>query len=273
MKKKLLIVIALFSLFGFSYSQKQEPMPAHVAPSWTVPDLITDRPDQTESSVTVPHNSLQIETGFIFERFMHSDYTFDNWGIATTLFRYGLLKNMELRLASNYQYSELKTTGSNMDTIQQGMGPILAGVKIYITEEHGAWPELALLADITLNVVGDLDYRPTNSYTTIKFAASHTLSKVFGLGYNFGIANNGEVAKGFFVYSVVLGASITERLSAFAEVYGNFDDSQYPRTRLDGGLTFLLRPNLQLDLSGGFGPNDVQSMWFSSIGLTWRIPR
>ncbi|MEZ5196141.1 MAG: transporter [Bacteroidales bacterium] len=132
---------------------------------------------------------------------------------------------------------------------------------------------MAFLTDITLNVVGDLDYRPTNSYTTIKFAASHTLSKVFGLGYNFGIASNGEVAKGFFVYSFVVGASVTKKLSAFAEVYGNLDDSQYPRTRLDGGLTFLVRPNLQLDLSASYGPEEVQSMWFISIGLSWRIPQ
>ncbi|MEZ5196140.1 MAG: hypothetical protein R2764_06995 [Bacteroidales bacterium] len=141
MIKKTLLVIILSCLFGFSYAQKKEPMPANVAPSWTVPDLVTDRPDQTESSVTVPHKSLQIETGFVFERFLNSDYTLDNWGIASTLFRYGLLKNMELRLASNYQYSELITKDSDVDTIQQGMGPILAGVKIYITEDTVSGPK------------------------------------------------------------------------------------------------------------------------------------
>jgi hypothetical protein len=30
-------------------------------------ELVTDRPDQTESAVTVPLNSLQIETGFVYE--------------------------------------------------------------------------------------------------------------------------------------------------------------------------------------------------------------
>lgn len=31
------------------------------------PELITDRPDQTESYVVVPHKFLQVETGFEME--------------------------------------------------------------------------------------------------------------------------------------------------------------------------------------------------------------
>ncbi|MFW6371118.1 MAG: hypothetical protein ACOC10_07950 [Bacteroidota bacterium] len=32
-----------------------------------IPELVTDRPDQTESATTVPNNSLQIETGYVFQ--------------------------------------------------------------------------------------------------------------------------------------------------------------------------------------------------------------
>jgi hypothetical protein len=143
MIEKITLTFILIFTIGYLYAQNNENQPANVAPSWTVPDLVTDRPDQTESSVTVPHKSLQIETGFVFERFIHDDYTFDNYGIASTLFRYGLLKNMELRLASNYQYSELKTTGSTIDTIQQGMGHYWQVLK-YTSPKHMApgpsWP-------------------------------------------------------------------------------------------------------------------------------------
>jgi hypothetical protein len=38
---------------------------AYVKAQDKVPELVTDRPDQTESSAVVPPGSLQIETGFI----------------------------------------------------------------------------------------------------------------------------------------------------------------------------------------------------------------
>ncbi len=32
------------------------------------PELVTDRPDQTEAPSIVPRGGLQVETGFVFER-------------------------------------------------------------------------------------------------------------------------------------------------------------------------------------------------------------
>jgi len=235
--------------------------------------LVTDRPDQTESSITVPHKSLQIETGIILEHYKNDNATFNNWGFGTTLLRYGLLQNLELRLGNYYQYSKLEFKNST-DTIQQGIGPFTGGLKVFIADEEGWRPQLSLLADITLSDLGETDFRPSYSYTTIKLAASHTLSNAFALGYNLGYANNGEDPKGMFVYSLVLGTSLTNKLSAYAEIYGTFDDREIPRHRIDGGFTYLLRNNLQLDLSAGLGPEDKGiSMWFTSVGGSWRIPR
>ena len=255
-----------------SISQDQ-PRPAKVAPSWAETEMITDRPDQTESSITVPHKTLQIETGFVFESYSTESVDFQDWGIGTTLLRYGLLPNLELRLGSFYQYSELEF-GNAMDSTQQGIGPVTGGLKVFIADEDGWRPQLSLLADITLSDAGENYFRPSYSYTTIKILASHTLSETLGLGYNLGYANNGEDPGGMFVYSLVLGASLTNRLSAFAEVYGTFDDRELPRHRIDGGFTFLLMNNLQLDVSAGLGPeDDGVSMWFGNAGVSWRIPR
>ena len=269
------ICLTLFFIVVSRYlmSQDQKPIIANVAPSWSVPEIITDRPDQTESSATIPGKTLQIETGFVFERFISGDYQFDNWGIATTLLRYGVLNNFEIRLGNYYQHSTLTQKETGVDTIQQGFGPITTGLKVYVTEEKGIWPQMSILADITINKVGKLDYRPSYNYSVIKLLFSHTLSNRLSLGYNVGFANNGEDPKGFFVYSLALGTSITNKLSAFAEVYGNFDDSNLPRHRIDGGFTFLVKHNLQLDASAGFGPEEEGlSMWFVNAGLTWRIP-
>lgn len=273
MKRITLALIFVSLIFGTIHIQGQELESSKVAPSWSSPDLITDRPDQTESSSTVPKNTLQIETGFILENFKNDQYEFNNWGLGTTLLRYGVWDNFELRLGSYYQQSRAKSDYFNTDSTQSGMGPILAGFKVYVVEEKGIRPEIAILADLTLNSVGKLSYRPTYTYSTIKISASHTLSNFFSLGYNVGIASDGEAPNSFFVYTLVVGMSLAERLGGFAEVYGTSPEGSFPNTRIDAGLTYLIRPNLQVDLSGGMGLASDVDLFFVSCGITWRIPR
>lgn len=249
------------------FSQEEKPVKNQF------PDLVTDRPDQTESSSTVPKNSLQIETGFVYENIKKDELEFTNWGIATTLLRYGVWDNFELRLGSYYQSSKLKSYFYNLDSTQSGIGPVVVGFKVYVVEEKGIRPELSIMADLTLNKVGNLDYRPSYTYSSIKILASHTLSDFFSLGYNIGYGNNGENAGGFFVYSAVLGMSISDNFGAFAELYGTSANGDSPHTRVDAGLTYLLRHNLQLDVSGGTGLDSGIKMYFVNFGLTWRIPR
>jgi len=273
MKKIIGAIFLLLFSFGIAQAQEQNSKQSKVAPSWSAPDLITDRPDQTESSCTVPKNSLQIETGFVFENFKHSQFEFNNLGFGTTLLRYGVWDNFELRLGSYYQQTHVKSDFFNVDSIQSGMGPVLAGFKVYVIEERGIRPEISILADLTLNKVGNLDYRPTYTYSTIKLSASHTLSNFFSLGYNFGFASDGETASGLFVYSFVLGMSLADRVGAYAEIYGTSAEGDRPNTRVDGGLTYLILHNLQIDISGGMGLDSDVKMYYVSCGITWRIPR
>lgn len=51
-----ILISTLFLFFAVALQAQQQ-----------VPDLVTDRPDQTESAATVPKHFLQIETGFILE--------------------------------------------------------------------------------------------------------------------------------------------------------------------------------------------------------------
>jgi hypothetical protein len=62
-----------------------------------LPEIVTDRPNQTESSTTIPLKSFQIESGA-----MIGNYNFNNSSeklllIPTTLLRYDLTKNIEFR--------------------------------------------------------------------------------------------------------------------------------------------------------------------------------
>jgi len=272
--KKFLTLLLLSTLVVIGvFSQENNTQNIHMTEKESPSELITDRPDQTESSITVPKKTLQIETGFVYENFKEDDAKFQNWGLGTTLLRYGVWDNFELRLGSSYQQSKVKFTEMDTDSTQSGIGPLAFGFKVFIIEEKGIRPQISFLADLTLNNFGKTDYRPSYTYSTLKFAASHTLSNFFSLGYNFGYANNGEDGNGFFVYSLVLGMGITDHLGAYAEIYGTSANGDAPIFRYDGGFTFLLRNNLQLDLSAGSGIDKDVNMYYVSFGLTWRIPK
>lgn len=88
MRTKLILVLIIIS--------------GYVKAQVIVPDLITDRPDQTESSAIVPLKSLQIETGFVMEKDETDLIKQKSFAYNTTLLRFGLLENLELRLGLEY---------------------------------------------------------------------------------------------------------------------------------------------------------------------------
>ena len=120
MRKLSILVLLNFSLLAIAQNQ--------------IPELITDRPDQTESSAVVPRKLLQIETGFVMEKRQTelSEEKLDAYN--TSLLRYGLLDNLELRLG--LEYLGEKASIKNIDTSYNfsGLSPIYMGLKIKIME-------------------------------------------------------------------------------------------------------------------------------------------
>jgi len=275
MKKITILFILVSIVCNSSLFAQNDTVPEKQKKKRDLPSIVTDRPDQTESSSTVPQGTLQIETGFIFESEKDNDIKSNNWGLGTTMLRYGVWDNFELRLGGYYQLSEAIYSIPEGDSTlkEDGWGPVVAGFKVYVVEEKGFRPEISILADITMRHVGSPTLRPTFSYPTAKLAASHTLAKWSSLGYNVGFAYDGETADGFFVYSVALGFSLTEKLGLYVEGFGHFDHGNYPNHKIDGGFTYLLRNNLQLDISAGHGIGSEVNAYYVSAGFSWRIPR
>jgi hypothetical protein len=238
----------------------------------TIPSLITDRPTQAVSPYTMPRGKLQIETGVIYTNRNDQTDLIEQWSYATTLLRYGIYDHFEIRLNSSYETTAVHVKETKEDSTISGMGPLTAGLKIRVIEEKGIRPEIAIVASITFRHLGDENYRPTYSYPVGLLSASHTLSERFSLGYNLGFAYDGEDADGFFLYTAYLGFYITKRLWVFAEVFGNFDSGNFPNHKIDGGLTYLIRHNLQIDVSAGNGFAEDVDKYFVNGGMSWRIP-
>jgi len=238
-----------------------------------VRELITDRPDQTESSAVVPHKSLQIETGFVMENNDTGEANRKSFTYNTTLFRYGLLENLELRLGLEYLGKEVSVNDTGTTKTTSGLGPVSAGFKVKIADEDRWKPEMAFLGGLVLPFTASDDFKPDYSAANIRFSFAHTLSEKLSLGYNLGAEWDGETAIPGYFYSIVLGIGLTDKLGMFVEGFGLIPEEGGSEHLFDAGFTYLVLSNFQLDLSGGIGINDNAADNFLSFGLTYRLPQ
>jgi len=244
-----------------------------VAQNDSIPQINTDRPTQSAAPYLVPKGSFQIESGIIYTNREDQSDIMEMWSIGNTMLRYGVYDNFEVRLVGSFENSKTQVKSTEIDSSYSGIGPVTAGFKVFVVEEKGIRPEIAIVASITFRHLGSEYYSPTYSYPIGLLALNHNISKRLSFGYNIGFAYSGENADGFFIYTGVLGYKISNRFWSFAEVYGDFDNGNFPNHKVDAGLTYLVRNNLQLDVSGGFGITNDVNKYFLSTGLAWRIPR
>ena len=230
------------------------------------PDMVADRPDQTESAAVVPRGLLQVETGYLFAR----DGDVDGYAVPGTLFRIGLGGRLELRIGH---------AGLVGGAGRHGAGDSELGAKINLIERADGWrPELALLGGLSLPT-GDHGFSSDGVDPSFLVAFAHELLPRLSLGYNVGAAWESSADQpdrdAFLVYSLVLGVRLTDRLGTFLEFFGDRQTTGMIATSasVDGGLTLLLTDIVQLDVSVGsglWGPTDDV---FVSAGLSFRLPR
>ena len=241
----------------------------------TEPALVTDRPDQTESAVVVPQGRVQLETGWTFTREDESGLLTETHELAGTLVRIGLTERVELRVGwAGYIAADVDLGGAMTDA--NGSGDTALGAKVHLREERGRAPELALLAAVTLPTGGD-EFSSEEFDPSFRISASHELSERLAFGYNAGAAWTSESGTTLsnYQYTAVLGIGITDRLGAFAELYGDIPASASggPANSFDGGFTYLLRDNIQADFAGGVGLSSAADDWFVGLGISLRFPR
>ena len=231
--------------------------------------IITDRPDQTESSSTIQQGSVQIESGVLItqnENRNSLNYPIieKNIFFPTTLFRLGLTNKIELRILNQYQYNCTQTNSFN------GFDNLELGLKIQLLQKENGFTELAFLSHIVLPTAPSTFSGSSSNYTgTVnKLCVSHSLNEKIGLGYNLGY-NYFSSGLGEFTYSLVFGFELNEKINTYIEPYGAIPDFDDPESNINMGITYLIRDNLQLDYSYGLGLN--HSFNFMSIGCSINI--
>ena len=227
--------------------------------------IITDRPDQTESSSTLLKGSLQIESGILFGS-INGDFFSEEVLLApTVLWRYGITKGIEIRLFTELASIKDKITSEMIS----GINDLQIGTKIQLLKKEGINTEIAFIShaiiptakyELSLNKLGTIN----------KLSISHELKNNIGLGYNIGYDYFGS-GSGHFTYSLAIGIGISDRIGFYVEPYGEIVEFENHVSNFDTGLTYLIKDNSQLDVSFGTGIN--QKMTYLSIGYSLNISK
>lgn len=256
MKKIILLIIALIITLSVVYSQDK-------------PEIVTDRPDQTEAPNLVPRGGLQIETGFAVENDRENNTSFKNITYNTTLVKYGVNEHFELRLISEFLGERMRTP-ENLESEIKGLSPLSIGLKINLSEEKEFWPQVALIGHISLKS-GSNEFAPDYTYSDFRFTAAHKLSDRIALSYNVGVEWNGETPEAAFLYTLSIGYTFTDRFGAFIETYSFFPEESKADNRADMGFTYKFSPTVQWDISAGCGLSSNAPDSFLSTGISFRL--
>ncbi|MBN8569854.1 MAG: transporter [Ignavibacteria bacterium] len=267
--KKIFLTALFFLTPGFLFSQ----------------EIITDRPDKSESVETVGKNKLQIETGIEYslfktelDAFVPGTLSIRIFTLPTTLVRFGVLKNLELRLGFDFDFANssldypLQPGLSNSQTTSLTLNPPTLGAKFEVAKGKGVVPDFSVLGTVKIPNVGD-EVKQVK-YFTPEFVLlfSNEINEKIGIGYNIGVEWSDDLEEKNYFYSVSTGYSITPRLGTFFEFYGDLKtDIKNSSQNIDGGFSYLIKNNLQVDIYGGLGLTEEANNFILGTGIAYKF--
>lgn len=251
-------------------AQGNTPAAPNLAKVSEAEPIVTDRPDFTESTETVPAGMTQIEAGTTFSRAGEEK----SHSLGEVLIRHSLGRKTELRLEVP-TFSRTRGAGGREAGFEDGS----IGFKTVLSLGSGGFglgrPRVSLIADTSLPL-GSRRFRERKLQPGAKLLLSWELSDRVALSSNLNYAYLSEQGERFgeLSASASLGVGLTDKVGSFIEVFGfspsgDRDDSRF----INGGFTFLVNNDLQLDARLGFGlGNAVKGPdTFFGVGLSQRF--
>lgn len=238
--------------------------------------LASDRPDFTEASSTVGRGVTQLEMGYT--------YAFDADGGEQTqthrypelLLRVGVLAEwLELRVG--WSHGAERTNENGIRNSTHGSEDLYLGVKLGLTQQQGILPEMALVPQMFVPI-------GSNGFTNDKVLPG--VNWLYGWEINdflstagstqFNLGRDGESGDEFLsiAQSWTIGYSLTDRVGAFTEwfmiTYSGAEE-ELTQHYLDGGFTYLVNNNFQLDARIGKGISSSSDDYFVGAGAVMRF--
>jgi hypothetical protein len=242
---------------------------AHAQPTNPLPELVTDRPDFTESSVVVGPGIVQVEGGTTFEVEGPAETRHGTLSTPLALVRVGLSRRIEARFSTNGYIRDSYGSALALPA-SGGQADIEVGAKVVLREAPGRGLALAIIPMVSLPT-GTSGVSSDAFDPTLKVTWATTLPRAFGLSGNLNIERLGDDEGRYtqHVVSVSLGRELARGWAGYVETFGAAVSGR-PEMRawtVDGGVTYGIGDHAQIDLEVGRGLTASASDWTVGIGF------
>lgn len=271
MLKKISLTVLLLCPFIL---KAEESGPLGFGQSQFFEEIETDRPDATEGTATVEPGHLQLEGGYTFTYDKESGNATREHSLPEFLLRLGLLEDIELRIEwAGYQRS-LESLKDAPDTDEDGLNDLVVGFKQTLSD---AGSEFAYGYLIMLELpTSDRTFGSEEVVPEFRLLGATDLTEEVSLGANLAFAVPRYESEDYLETSstLTIAYALTEEIGHYLEYFGSYpssnvelEDGHYFNT----GLTYLVKPDLQLDIRVGTALNSAADDMFCGLGFAWRM--
>lgn len=224
--------------------------------------IITDRPDFTESAVTVPVGVLQIEAGGTFTSLSGE---LSETVIGEALLRWGIRPRVEIRVGPP-SFASI----SNGDT-HSGLTDGSIGAKVQLGPFGDGW-DVAAIGTLSMPI-GDDEFSSGEVDPAFIFTGGRAINESVGIGGQVMASwpTVGDDREFEWGGTVVVSSSIGPKTGAFLELAATVPESGTAPVVGHTGIVYGVSETFQLDFHAGVGITDTAPDAFIGIGLAGQL--
>ena len=227
-------------------------------------EIVTDRPDITESAIVVPKASLQAENGLTWT----NDHLDNLVTLCQTLLRLGVSDRTELRLTlPSYSLGLSRGPSSSGATdisvgFKQQLGPLPGGI------------DLSVIVATSVPS-GSADKTTHRLDPFLKIPWSREVGNGWSIGGMASIFWPTEEGKRNLILepTFVLQRDLSKSLDVFAEYGGDYAQHGGAKQTIHFGTAYRINSTNQVDFHFGFGLSSSTPHQFFAVGYSFRIDR
>lgn len=252
MKKITISLITVLFVLTTGYAQEE------------LPTVVPERPGYTWGAEVTPHHKIIWDQGIGYESTPEGENTMT---LSSTVLRYGLFENMELRVGSDFiMYNKGEAIAPFT-----GVNPLTIGTKIKLYEGSGILPAVGLLAEVQSPHIGSKDLLPSYLAPSMYLIFENSITDWLSVCYNAGEQWDGESAKPTTFLGLALYFSFNDQFGAFIDTYNYLNSEEGNQYMLETGLFWQVSRRVQLDIEGDFDVQNFGKYYAVGCGVSWMI--
>lgn len=253
----LFLGMALFALEIWAKEATDTPLNASIN---------TARPSFSGPAMTLEAGHWQWEAGYQYTSNDDDGSDTDAHTLPLLLLRLGVNNRTEINLAWA-GFSDIQTSGPDLD----GVSDLSIGANYQLTPDDAALA-LGIFANLSLPVGSDdLSSDEVDPGVGLNWSYSAAQGPSWFGTIVVNSVTGGDERATELGTSVGLAFSLSERVGSYVEYFSVHSDSADSAHSVNGGFTYLLNNDIQLDIYAGGGINKIAADFFIGSGIGWRF--